>query len=111
MVRIFVPDMVDAGISGFHPVQRSAGMDLKDMKDTFGQKICLVGNVDSSVTLPYGSREDVEREVRECIRVAGPGGGYILASDHSLHDGIPVGNIQAMIEAGRKWGSYPLVVD
>ena len=85
-------------------------MDIREIKEKFGHKICIVGNVDSSVTLPYGSPEDVDREVRECIRVAGPGGGYILASDHSLHDGIPVGNIKAMFDAGRKWGSYPLAV-
>ena len=29
-----------------------------------------------------------------------PGGGYVLASDHSLHDGIPVGNIETMFHVG-----------
>ncbi len=60
--------------------------------------------------LPYGSVKDVEQEVKECIRIAGPGGGYVLASDHSLHDGIPVENIRAMVRSGREWGSYPLAV-
>ena len=42
------------------------------------------------------------------MRVAGPGGGYILGSDHSLHDGIPVENIYAMVETVKKYGEYPL---
>lgn len=110
-IRVFLDDMVEAGIAAIHPLQRTAGMDIREIKEKFGRRICIVGNVDSSVTLPYGSPEDVEREVRECIRVAGPGGGYILASDHSLHDGIPVRNIKAMVDAGRKWGGYPLALD
>lgn len=63
---------------------------------------------DSSRTLPYGSLKDVEQEVREAIAVAAPGYGYILASDHSLHDGIPVANIRRLFETGRKYGGYPL---
>ena len=44
--------------------------------------------------LADGSPDDVEREVLECLRDAAPGGGYILAPDHSFHGGIPYSNIQ-----------------
>ena len=33
-----------------------------------------------------------------------PGGGYVLASDHSLHDGIPLANIRTMFRVGREYG-------
>jgi hypothetical protein len=42
--------------------------------------------------------------VREAIETAAPGGGYVLASDHSLHDGIPVENIRRMFAVGRAYG-------
>ncbi|MBN1583738.1 MAG: hypothetical protein JXA89_23735, partial [Anaerolineae bacterium] len=58
----------------------------------------------SSRTLPYGTPDEVAAEVREAIDVAAPGGGYILASDHSLHDGIPVENITTMFTVGAKYG-------
>jgi hypothetical protein len=32
-------------------------------------------------------------------------GGYVLASDHSLHDGIPVENILEMLRVGHSYGS------
>ena len=35
---------------------------------------------------------------------AAPGGGYVLASDHSLHDGIPVENIITLFEVGAEYG-------
>jgi hypothetical protein len=42
--------------------------------------------------------------VREAIDIAAPGGGYVLASDHSLHDGIPVENITTMFAVGAEYG-------
>ncbi len=55
-----------------------------------------------------GTPEDVEREALECLKTAAPGGGYILATDHSLHDDIPLDNIYAYIEVAKKYGTYPL---
>ena len=103
----YLDDLAELGIDALHPLQRTAGIDLAEVKQIYGDKFCLVGNIDSSRTLPYGSREDVEKEVIEAIRIAAPGYGYILASDHSLHDGISVENIRCMLDTARKHGAYP----
>ena len=50
----------------------------------------------------------MRREALECLRIAAPGGGYVLATDHSLHDDIPLANIRAYIEVARTHGAYPL---
>jgi uroporphyrinogen decarboxylase len=102
----FLDDLVELKIDAIHPLQRTAGMDLSDVKTKYGDKLCIIGNIDSSRTLPYGSPEDVENEVKEAIETASKNWGYILASDHSLHDGIPIVNIKAMFDAGRKYGKY-----
>lgn len=102
----YLDDLVELGISGLHPLQRTAGMDLAMVKRKYGHRICIIGNIDSSRTLPYGSEEDVAEEVREALRIAMPGGGYVLASDHSLHDGIPVSNILVMFDVARREGVY-----
>jgi uroporphyrinogen decarboxylase len=92
-------------LRSIHPLQRTAGMDLGSVKERYGKRFCIVGNIDSSRTLPYGNPEDVREEVRQAISTAAPGGGYILASDHSLHDGIPVENILAMFDEAHTMGS------
>ncbi len=102
----YIDDAIELGIDALHPLQRTAGMDLARVKAQYGDRICLVGNIDSSGTLPYGTPAEVEAEVRGALAAAMPGGGYILASDHSLHDGIPVANIRAMLEAARRYGRY-----
>ena len=98
--------LVDTGISAYNPVERSAGMDLKTVKERYGGKLCCIGNVDNKTTLVNGSVEDVIAETKECLEIGKPGGGYILSSDHSLHDDIPSENIFAMIETTKKYGKY-----
>jgi len=107
-IRVLLDDLVDTGINAYHPIERAARMDLADVKRRYGHRICLVGNVNNKDTLVRGTVEDVERETRECLRIAGPGGGYILASDHSLHQDIPMANILRMIDTGHRYGHYPL---
>lgn len=92
-------------VKSIHPLQRTAGMDIRRVKKEYGNRFCIIGNIDSSGTLPYGTPEEVREEVRDAIAAGAPGGGYILASDHSLHDGISYRNIEAMFDEGLKVGS------
>ena len=100
----YLEDLAQTKIAAIHPLQRTAGMDLRQIKENYGDRFCIIGNIDSSRTLPYGTPEEVAAEVREAIDVAAPEGGYILASDHSLHDGIPVENIRTMFQVGAEYG-------
>lgn len=109
-IRPLLDSIVPIGISGYHPIEREAKMNIEEIKRSYGKDICLVGNVNNKTTLVSGSVEDVRREVKECIRIAAPGGGYILASDHSVHDDIPNENIFALYEAGREFGKYPICI-
>jgi len=101
-------DLVDCGINGFHPVERAASMDLAKIKSRYGKRLCPIGNINNKTTMVSGTPEDVRREALECLRIAAPGGGYVLATDHSLHDDIPLDNIRAYIEVAKKYGAYPL---
>ncbi|MCM8820888.1 MAG: uroporphyrinogen decarboxylase family protein, partial [Candidatus Omnitrophica bacterium] len=65
------------------------------------------GNVDCAKTLVSGTKEDIEKEVIECIRDAGKGGGLILTSSNSIHYNVPARNFLYMLEAARKYGKYP----
>jgi uroporphyrinogen decarboxylase len=67
-----------------------------------------VGNVNNKTTMVTGTPEEVAAEVKECIEIAAPGGGYIMSTDHSLHDDIPSENVHALIETTHKFGVYPI---
>ena len=103
-IHDYLDDLAQTRIVAIHPLQRTAGMDLREIKTHYGDRFCLIGNIDSSRTLPYGTCDEVAAEVREAIDIAAPGGGYILASDHSLHDGISVDNITTMFAHAAEYG-------
>lgn len=107
-LRLYLDDLVATGINAYHPVERAAGMDLATVKTRYGLGVCLIGNIDNKGVLVRGTPEEVEAAVLECLRVGAPGGGYVLASDHSLHDDMPLENVFRMFETARRYGHYPL---
>jgi uroporphyrinogen decarboxylase len=105
-INSYLDDLAQTKICSVHPLQRTAHMDLRTIKEKYGHRFCIIGNIDSTRTLPFGTPADVAAEVKEAIEIAAPGGGYILASDHSLHDGIPMENIEVMFKTGLELGKY-----
>lgn len=99
-------DLAACGINALHPVERAAGMDIKKVKEYFKGKITPIGNVNNKVTMASPNVEDVRDEVLECLREAAPGGGYIISTDHSIHDDIPLANVKCMIETVKTFGKY-----
>ena len=103
--RKILPDLIDAGIDILNPIQwRCAGMDREGLKRDFGQNLVFHGAVDNQYTLPFGTVDEVRREVRDNLRILGAGGGYILAPCHNIQAVGPVENIVAMYEAGYEYG-------
>ena len=100
-------DLIDCGFHGFNPVQPNA-MDIVAVKKRWGEKLCLLGNLNLDSTLTLGTPEDVRAEVYERIREIGPGGGYMVASSNSITDYVPLANMKAMFEATFEFGRYPL---
>jgi len=101
-------ELVNTGISAYHPVEKAAGMDLVTVKNKYSGMICPIGNVNNKTTMVTGTAAEVISETLECLRTGAPGGGYILSTDHSLHDDIPLENAMALIETVTKYGTYPL---
>jgi uroporphyrinogen decarboxylase len=99
--RRIIPDMIDLGIDLLNPLQwRCPGMEREGLKRDFGGRIVLHGGMDNQQTLPFGTVEDVRREVRDNIRILGAGGGYILAPCHNIQPNTPPENVVAMYETG-----------
>lgn len=83
-------------------------MDVGSIKKKYGDKLCLLGNVDCSHTLCSSTLPEVSRETRDVIRKASISGGHILCSSNSLHSAVNLENFLTMVAAGRKFGRYPL---
>jgi uroporphyrinogen-III decarboxylase len=96
-----IPYMIEAGIDALNPVQCSAGgMDPQRLKDTYGKDMVFWGGgVNTQQTLPFGTPEEVYREVLERLRIFSKGGGYVFSTIHNIQANIPIANIAAMVDA------------
>jgi hypothetical protein len=99
-----IPDFIEAGFDILNPVQTAAaGMDPKGLKERFGDQIVFWGGgVDTQKTLPFGTPEEVRREVRERVEIFGRGGGFVFAGIHNIQAGIPPENLLALFETFRQ---------
>jgi uroporphyrinogen decarboxylase len=64
-------------------------MDLARIKAEFGERLSFHGAIDIQHTLPHGTPEEVQAEVRERCRVLGRSGGYICTSAHYIQADTP----------------------
>jgi len=102
-------DMIlDSGIDCLDPIDPIAGMDIGEMKQKYGDRVALKGNVDCAKTLTFGAEQEVVEETKSVIRKAAAGGGLILSSSNSIHSAVKPGNYLAMWNAIRMFGKYPI---
>jgi uroporphyrinogen decarboxylase len=74
---------------------------LAELKRRVAGRLVLCGGVDTHRVLPGGTPEEVRREVRRVIDILAPGGGYMLASVHTVMNDVPPENVLAMVDEAR----------
>lgn len=98
-IRPIIPDMIEIGFDVLNPIQPLAkGMDSEELGNEFGKDIAFYGGIDEQKTLPFGSVEDVRKEVLQRIATLGKYDGYIVAPAHAFQPDSPIENILAVYE-------------
>jgi uroporphyrinogen decarboxylase len=110
-IRPILDLIVDSGIDALDPIDPLAGLDIGEMKQRYGHRLALKGNVDCAHTLTNGTEKQVVEETLSVIRKAATGGGLIVSSSNSIHSGVRPGNYLAMWNAIRCYGRYPIRLD
>ncbi len=95
-------DIIDCHVDALHPIEPQA-MELAEVKERFGDRLCLMGHVDVDL-LCRGTTEEVREQVRKNIEVAGYNGGYCVGSGNSIPHYVNYENYLAMLEAAREFG-------
>jgi uroporphyrinogen decarboxylase len=96
-VQEILPDLVEIGLDVFNPFQPEV-MDIFAIKRQYQGRLAFWGGISIQRLLPFGTPEEVKREVKRIIEEIGKSGGYIAAPSHALPKDIPCENILAMME-------------
>jgi hypothetical protein len=109
-IEPLITDIIEAGFDILNPVQTSAtNMDPRMLKAKYGDKIVFWGGgVDTQKILPFGTPDQVKKEVQQRISIFAPEGGFIFNTIHNVQPRIPIKNVLAMYDAVREFGEYPI---
>jgi uroporphyrinogen decarboxylase len=99
-IEPIIHDLIEIGVDVLNPVQPET-MDPVRVRELCGSKMAFEGTLSIQKTLPFGSVEDVRKEVRKRIRELGSTG-LILGPSHSLQPDTPLENILAIYDTVKR---------
>jgi len=104
-IEPIISDLIEIGINILNPVQPEC-MDPAKLKRLYGDRLVFWGTISIQRTLPFGTPEDVRKEVKERIETVGKGGGLIISPTHAIEPEVPYENIFGFVEAVKEYGNY-----
>ncbi|MBE6903754.1 MAG: hypothetical protein E7480_04010 [Ruminococcaceae bacterium] len=100
-----IDDLVGAGPDALHSLDPQGGVDLKFVKEKYGDKICLIGNVNCGL-LQTGTEEEIIEDCKRALRDGMPGYGYIFSSSNCAYTGLALERYELMHSIWREYGKY-----
>jgi len=83
---------------------------IADIRQSVGERLCLMGNLHTTEVMLFGTADDVRRESLKAILDGGVNGNFILSTGDQAGRDTPDENIFAMVSVVKEYGRYPLDV-
>ena len=104
-VETFIPEWIEIGLDVLHPIQRHA-MDAVRIANLYGGNITIWAGADVQQVIPFGTTEDVRKEVRYLIDTYyRPNGKLILGAGNGINEDCPLENLEAFLHESYVYGS------
>mgnify|MGYP001041853670 FL=1 len=84
-----VDDIIEMGYTSWHPVQESAGINPREVKAKWGDKITIYGSLDVIDGLLKYDGDELDEYITERFGIYAPGGGFIFNGGHFIQPDIP----------------------
>ena len=99
-----IDQLVDTGIDGLHSLDPMAGVDIAEVKRLYGDRVCLLGNVNCAL-VQAGTPEEIEESARYALEHGGvQQGGYIHATSNCIFQGVPLASYEKMLAVRQEHG-------
>lgn len=101
-----IDQLVECKPHALHSLDPQAGVDIAEVKRRYGQRVCLIGNVNCGL-LDTGTDEEVRDSAGYALKQGMPGGGYIFSTSNCIYTGMKLARYETMLEVWRQAGNYP----
>lgn len=103
-VEPIIEDLIEMGLDILDPIQPNCpGMDAENLNTRFGGRLSFYGGLCTQQILPFGTPEDVEKDMIRLIETLGQQGGYIAAASNSIQPDVPIENVLTMFRTAREY--------
>lgn len=100
-----IDQLVQANPHALHSIDPQAGVDIAEVKRLYGDKVCLIGNVNCGL-LQTGTDEEVIQSAKYALQHGMPGGGYIFSTSNCVYTGMPLSRYELILDVWRTEGNY-----
>lgn len=97
VVHLFAKAKLDA----LNPIGPTDNMDLKDLKDKYGDVICFQGGL--SKNIGFMKPEELKEHLLDRLRIGTPGGGFILSSEGDIPVEMSLENFETFLKMSKKY--------
>ncbi len=100
-----INDLIESEPHALHSLDPQAGIDIAEIKRDYGDRVCLIGNVNCGL-LETGTEEEAIASARYALQHGMPGGGYIFSTSNCIYTGMPLARYELMLDVWRREGNY-----
>ena len=100
-----IDQLVDCNPHALHSLDPQGGVDIAEVKRLYGDRICLIGNVNCGL-MDTGTDEECIESARYCLRHGMPGGGYIFSTSNCVYTGMRLERYELILDVLRREGVY-----
>jgi uroporphyrinogen-III decarboxylase len=103
-----IGDLIEVGVDILNPVQPKC-MDPKEIKGKFGEDLCFMGTIDEQEVLPFGTIEDLKKEIDLRLETVGYNGGLIIGPTHNVQNDTAMEKVEFLFNYIKEKGKYPIL--
>ena len=100
-----IDQIVESRPHALHSLDPQAGVDIRVVKERYGDSVCLIGNVNCGL-LQTGTEQEVVESATYAVTNGKPGGGYVFSTSNCVYTGLPLERYDLMLDVWRKLRQY-----
>lgn len=104
-LRLILDQLVSTGLDGYQSIDPQGFMDIAKVKQDYGHKLVLMGNVQSSL-LQEVDDALIRESVRYAMKHGKPGGRFIFSTSNCIFKGMPLESYHIMLDEYEKLAWY-----
>ena len=100
-----IDQLADCRPHALHSLDPMAGVDIRTVKEQYGDRLALCGNVHCAA-MQTGTEQDVIDSAEYCLKYGKPGGGYIYCTSNIPFRGLPLERYRLVLDVWKKHREY-----